>query len=77
MNMKTSSFINLMLDGLLVLGTDGFATAVPEANPERDCYFGDTHAVESAWREIYSHEYHQSIDDRLATSDLSWGGLCC
>ena len=54
--MKTSSFINLMLDGLLVLGTDGFATAVPEANPERDCYFGDTHAVESAWREIYSHE---------------------
>jgi hypothetical protein len=31
MNMKTSSFINLMLDGLLALGTDGFATAEPGA----------------------------------------------
>jgi len=54
--MKTSRFINLLLAGLLVLGTDGFATASPEANPERDCYFGATHAVDSAWREIYDHE---------------------
>ncbi len=48
MNMKTSRFINLLLAGLLVVGTVGFATAAPEANPERDCYFGDTHA-HSMW----------------------------
>jgi len=42
--MKKSHFINLLLAGLLVIGTVGFATAAPKANPDRNCYFGDTHA---------------------------------
>ena len=42
--MKTLRFINLLLAGLLVFGTVGFATAAPKANPDRNCYFGDTHA---------------------------------
>ena len=38
--------MNLLLAGLLVIGTASFAAAPPEvkANPERECFFGDTHA---------------------------------
>ena len=46
--MKKSHFINLLLAGLLVFGTVGFATAAPKANPEKDVYFGTTHG-HSSW----------------------------
>ena len=41
--MKTSRIINLLLAGLLVFGTVGFATAATKDNPERNVYFGTTH----------------------------------
>ena len=41
--MKTSRIINLLLAVLLMLAV-GTATAAPKANPDRNCYFGDTHA---------------------------------
>jgi hypothetical protein len=45
--MKAQRYITLIATGLLVLLTASLTTAAPKANPERDCFFGDTHAHSS------------------------------